>query len=452
MRSHISRRQFIHATAGAVCAVGAGCGRRDDTPKPTARKRSPNDKLNIACIGVGSQGYDNLMKCHSENVVALCDVDWGNVERVSHYRIPPIPRFTDYRVMLEKMPEIEAVIVATPNHSHAHIAYTAMQHGKHVYVEKPLTHTVAEAQLLMDTAAASGVVTQMGNQGHSADYVRRQVEMIRSGAIGAVREVHCWSFLPDWPQGMVAPLPEQPLPESMHWNLWINGAPMRPYNVGYAPEKWRGWWDFGGGALGDFGCHTLDPVYWALDLGDAPRYEIEVLKQEGQNPQTGPTASVIRYRFPERGNLPPVDVYWHDGGFLPERPAGIPADEILGSDEGGILYVGSEGWITAEEFGQEPRLLPAERQAAYTPPTPTLDRIAKNDHHQNWFAACKGLVEPSAPFSYSGPLTQMVNLGNIALQLNTKIAWDRDRFEILNNDAASRMLSREYREEFALPV
>ena len=281
----LSRRAFLAAATTTATLLPL----RVNAAKVVPRKLSPNEKLNIASIGCGGKGLGDIMNCKHENVVALCDVD---LERAGEafYRLPKAKQYHDYRKMLEEMPEIDALTISTPDHTHAPAAWMAMEFGKHVYVQKPLTHTVAEARFLTRLARETGVATQMGNQGQSGDGVRETCEMIWAGAIGTVREAHTWTDRPGvvWPQGIPNILEEKPVRPKLDWDLWIGCAPFRPYNIGYCPRRWRGWWDFGCGALGDMGCHNMNPSWAALHLGEAWTFTVECLEEEGNNEQTGP--------------------------------------------------------------------------------------------------------------------------------------------------------------------
>ena len=247
--------------------------------------------------------------------------------------------------------------------------------------------------------------------------------MIASGVIGQVREAHIWTDRPGavWPQAIPDVLPEEPIRENLEWNLWIGSAPMRPYNAGYCPRKWRGWWDFGCGALGDMGCHNINPAWCALHLAEAKHYSVEVVKQEGNNEQTGPSASVLRYAFPARGDLGAVEVFWYDGGLLPERPEGLPADETLGDGSNGSLFIGTDGVLTCSVHGGGARLLPAAKMNDYAMPAPTLPRIPEENHNRDWLDACKGGRTACSNFDYAVPLTEMVLLGNVALRLGHRV-------------------------------
>ena len=339
----------------------------------------------------------------------------------------------------------------------------AMKMGKHVYVQKPLTHTVAEARLLTLTAREMGVATQMGNQGHSGDGVRDLCEMIWSGAIGPIKEAHAWTHRPVWDnQGLAEPLPAQTAPENLDWDRWIGPAPTRPFNKGYAPHDWRAWLDFGGGALGDMACHILDPVFWALKLNEAPDYTVEVVEQRGRNDQTFPIMTTIKYTFAARAGMPEVDVYWYDGHWeengqtvynRPKRPEGVPADDVLGDEnKNGSFFVGESGIITTGEYGGESRLVPDEKMADYVRPAQTIPRIPGENPYQNWIDACKGGTPACSNFDYSGPLTEMVNFGNLSVVSGKKLRWDNKKGEVTNVRNAKEIVSKEYRKGWELPV
>lgn len=444
-----TRRTFLMGTlaTAAGCATGNRVG---------LRRVSLNERLNVAGIGVGGKGQGDIYECRSENIVALCDVDQRRAA-ATFERFPKAAVYSDFRVMLEKHPEIDAVTVSTPDHAHAYAALTAMSMGKHVYVQKPLTHNVYEARLLRDAARKYGVATQMGNQGHSGEGVRRCVEMVRSGVVGPIHEVHCWTDRPGvegrawWPQGVASPLEPQRIPEELDWDLWLNVAAERPYNKGYAPFNWRGWWDFGCGALGDMACHVMDPAMWALELG-APT-SVELISQEGNTAQSGPLKEIIRFEFPQRGALPPLALYWYDGGNKPPHPKGVPADEKLGSGSNGSYFVGRDGVITLDTYGENARLLPASRMADYTPPPQTIPRVAEmaadeiSDaaHRMDWIRACKSGDSAGSNFDYSGPFTETVLLGTIAARVPGKLKWDSDKMRFANSDAANGYVRRVYR-------
>ncbi len=453
----MTRRAFL--ASATTTAVLAGCATSKpvlNTARVVPRKISPNAKLNLACIGCGGMGKGDTMSCAGEkdlvNIVALCDVDDKSAEE-SFYKLPNAKRYKDYRKMLDEMDkEIDACTVSTPDHTHAPAAYTAMMKGKHVRVQKPLTHTIAEARLLATVAKQTGLVTAMGNQGHSGDGVRELCEFLWSGVIGDVKEAHIWTDRPIWPQGIEKPLAEKPVPATMDWDLWLGAAPVRPYNDGYAPFKWRGWWDFGCGAIGDMACHIMDPAFWSLHLGDATKYSVEVVKQEGMTKQTPPKRSIIKFEFPERntanGVMAPVTVYWYDGKLKPPRPEGIPADEVLGDDGNGSLFIGTKGVATSGTYGAKSRLLPAAKMQDYKRPDPTIPRVPGENPYLYWIKACINNTVAMSDFSYAGPLTEVANMGNVALLAGKKIEFDVASMKITNDKKANQYLTKEYRKGF----
>lgn len=417
---------------------------------------SANNKLNIAGVGVGGMGKSNLEKMESENIVALCDVDWSYAGGVFS-RYPNAKRFKDYRKMLDEMGrEIDAVVIATPDHTHAVIAMECMRRGKHVYVQKPLTKTVYEARMLTEAARRYNVVTQMGNQGHSGEGIRTICEWIWDGAIGQVREVHSWTNRPVWPQGMNRPKETMPVPESLDWDLFIGPAPFRPYHSAYHPWDWRAWVDFGTGALGDMACHIMDPIFWALKLkypisaqGSYVGNVVEKWRKIGVD-ETYPLGSVIHLEYPEREGMPAVKVHWYDGGLMPERPAELEGSRRMGDSDGGVLFVGDKGKLMCGCYGQRPELVPYSRMREYRRPEPTLPRISLS-HEMNWVDACKGNGEPSAPFDYSGPFTEMVLMGNLCLfRPGEKIVWNGDKMEVTNIPELNRYVNPPYREGWTL--
>ncbi len=452
-KHEITRRAFLATTTTSALAMGAWA-QQPNTARVVPRKLSPNETMNVAGIGVGGKGRDDILSFRRENVVALCDVDFEQAGEAV-YRCPDAKQYKDYRKMLEEMDkDIDACTISTPDHMHAPAAYMAMKMGKHVYVQKPMTHTVAEARLLAHTAHEMGVATQMGNQGHSGRGVREACEMIWTGAIGAVREAHVWTDRPSgrWAQGVMDALPEEPVPESLDWDLWIGAAPMRPYNKGYAPRRWRGWWDYGTGALGDMACHIMDPAFWALKLGEADTFKVSVEHLEGKSPQSCPIAVILKYRFPARGDMPPVDVYWYDNGLQPKRPEGVPEDEELGDGKNGSLFIGDDGILTSGEYGGKTRLLPASRMADYTMPDPILPRVDGSNHYRNWLDACKAGEPACSNFAYSGPFTEMVLVGSIASRLGETITWDVKAMRSTDNETANAFVSKTYRPGWELPV
>jgi predicted dehydrogenase len=422
---------------------------------------APSDKLNIACVGVGGMGKENLSRCTTENILALCDVDFGHAEKV-FAKYPDAKRYKDYRVMLDEQKDIDAVIVATPDHSHAVIAMAAMERKKHVYVQKPLTHSVHEARLLTEAARKHGVASQMGNQGHSGEGVRLLCEWVWDGAIGGIREAHAWTNRPVWPSGIEVDRPtEAPEPPpGLDWDLWLGPAHSRPYNPTYHPAKWRAWWDFGTGSLGDMGCHIIDPLFWALKLKYPVSVEANVSKYwhgffEETSPKNEmfPRSTIVRLKFPAREQMPEVDVTWWDGGLLPPRPPGLELDRRLGNKDGGILLIGETGAIMAGCYGESPRLVPESKMKAYKRPRRTMERIpdGPDGHEQDWIRACKGGRPATSNFEYSGPLSEMILMGNLAVRFPDRpLLWNGDAMEVTNDKDANAYVRREYREGWHL--
>lgn len=438
----VSRRVFL--TGSAVIVAGLASA----SEKTKKRRRiSPNDKLNIAGIGIGGRGKSNLEDLDGENIVALCDVDEGYAAK-TFAKYPKAKQYKDYRIMLEKQKDIDAVMVATPDHTHAIISMAAIKAGKHVYCEKPLTHTLFEARKLTEAAREMKVATQMGIQGHSHEGVRQICEWIQAGAIGPVREVHIWTDRPKgwWPQGVDRPQDTPTVPPTLDWDLWLGPAPTRPYNPAYHPFKWRGWWDFGCGAFGDMGCHLMDAPYWALDLGYPTSVEAS---STAVNSETGPVASMVHYYFPARSEKPPVKLTWYDGGLLPPRPEELPDGEPMGNENGGVIFVGDKGKILAsDENAKTPRLLPLSLAKEFPTPEKTIPRSP--GHHAEFIAACKGGQPAGANFDYSGPLTENVLLGNLAIRVGKKLHWDGPNMKCSNVPEANDLIQCAYREGWSL--
>ena len=442
--STINRRDFLsRASLAGIAATGA---------LSAARAQAPNDKLNIAAVGIGGMGGSNLRRLSGENIVALCDVD-DLYAAEAFAAFPEAKRYKDYREMLSAQSDIDAVLIATPDHTHAVIAMACMKAGMHVYCQKPLTHEVYEARRLAEAAKETGVVTQMGIQGHSGEGIRLVREWIQAGAIGEVREVDAWCSLTYYPWGHAGwssprgTRPEEipPVPDTLDWNLWLGPAPERPYHPCYHPLTWRSWWDFGCGMMGDRGAHTFDPIFWALDLGQPVTVEGNATDL---NDETHPIACLVRYEFPARGSMPPVTLTWYDG-LRPPRPTEIGSDDILGNSEGGALFKGSEGLLTCGVYGEEPRLLPGSRMKDFTPPAPSIPRV-EGTHEDDWLRAIKSGGKAGADFSYSGPLTEVCLLGNIAKRMGTKLEWDPAAMQFPNLPEANQYIRREYRDGWVL--
>ncbi len=433
----LSRRKFIGMAATGAAAFHIVPGYAVGGLGHTA----PSDKLNIAGIGVGGIGRRDLGKITGQNIVALCDVD-QNYAAKTYKDYPNAKVYKDYRKMLEQK-DIDAVLIATPDHSHAIIGTAAMRKGKHVFIQKPLAHSVYETRILTETARKYKVATQMGNQGNSSESVRQICEWIWDGAIGDIKEVHAWTNRPIWPQGIERPVEKMKVPKTLDWDLWIGPAAMRPYHSAYTPWNWRAWWDFGTGALGDMGCHILDPVFQALKL----KYPTSVQGSSSQvNTESAPIASKIKYEFPARENMPklampPVDLYWYDGGLKPDRPEDLDEGIPMGDGNGGALFIGTKGKIACGLFGDNHIMFPRELRENYTNPSKTIRRITDgtNGHWNDWVRACKespeNRVETSSNFEYSGPLSESVVMGNLAIrlqELNKKLKWDGENMRITN--------------------
>jgi predicted dehydrogenase len=349
--------------------------------------------------------------------------------------------------MLELEKTLDAVIVTTPDHTHAPAAVMAMKLGRHVYCEKPLARTIHEVRVMRDTAAKHDVVTQMGNQGHSFDSTRRVVEIVQGGGIGAVREVHVWTDRPIWPQGIARPKDTPPVPAGVDWDLWLGPAPQRPYHPAYIPFNWRGWWDFGTGALGDMGCHNMDTAYWALKLGLPSEIEAQ---SEGGNAETFPKWSVIKYEFPARGSLPPVRFTWYDGGKMPARElfegAQFRNNEL---PKNGTIIVGGKGRIVTRDWNANNfMILPQEKFEDFKGPSETIART--ESHYKEWNRACKGGPPTLSDFEYAAALTETALLGNIAVRCGKRIEWDADAMKAKGCPEADALIRPTYRPGWSL--
>ncbi len=461
----VSRRKFLSAAATATAGITvlpskviAGFG-----------YKPPSDKLNIAGIGVGGKGFSNLRYMESENIVALCDVDWEYAERNAFKRWPKAKKYMDYREMFEQQKDINAVMIATPDHSHALPAVLAMRQGIHVFVQKPLAHSVYESRVLRETALRYGVATQMGNQGNSDEGIRQICEWIWAGAIGEVHHVDTWTNRPIWPQGLLTPEKSKRIPKTLNWDLFVGPAKWREYNSVYHPWNWRGWWDFGTGALGDMGCHIIDPVFKSLMLEYPSSVEAS---STSFNNDSLPNAEFVRFEFPRRDNLPkvampPVSVNWYDGGFLPPRPDELKVGEQMGDESGGCIFYGTKGKIMCGTYAKNPSLLPTSEMEHFEQPKKSIRRITnamEGGHELDWIRACKedknSRLEASSNFNYAGFLNETVVMGVLAVRLqslNRKLLWDgvnmkftnispsdnlkvltKDEFEIINGDPKFR--------------
>lgn len=406
---------------------------------------APSNKLNIAGIGVGNQGHGNINACRRENVIALCDVDHKFAARAFKDN-PDAKRYKDYRVMLDELKDIDAVLIATPDHTHASIAMAAMKRGKHVFCQKPLTHDISESRILAKAAKKYDVVTQMGIQGHASEGIRLITEWIQDGAIGTVREVDAWCSLMYSPPGHAwwssilqeRPKEGQPIPEGLDWDSWIGPSEMRPYHRCYHPSSWRCWWDFGCGMMGDRGAHTLDPVYSSLKLGYPDSVEGSGIV--GGNDDVHPDKAKVVFKFPVRDGFPPLTINWYEGQE-PPRPEGLEEGRRF-PREGGSLFKGDKGMIWAGVYGNSPRLIPESAMKAYKVPPKTLPRV-RGGIIGDWIGSIKEGRKADADFSYSGPLTEVALLGNLAKRFpNKELKWDGRKMKVTNHKEANEWVQR----------
>ena len=438
----LDRREFVKTSTAAAAAFSI-------IPSRVLGNQAPSNKINIAAIGAGGKGRTNITRSSSQNLIAFADVDDERAAK-TYQEFPGVPTFRDFRKMLDKHEkDIDAVLISTPDHMHAYAAMECMRRGKHVYVEKPLTHDVFEARKMTEAANKYGVITQMGNQGHSGEGIRQICEWIWAGVIGEVREAHAWTNRPLWPQGFKEPAPKEPVPGHLSWDLWLGTAPWREYNKAYVPWNWRGWWDYGTGALGDMACHIVDPIFWALKL----KYPVSVVgSSTPTTDQSFPWGSVIRFEYPEREGLAPVKLSWWDGGMLPPRPDELEDDRILGDRDGGCLFVGSKGKIMCGCYGKDPCLLPEKTHKEFLAggvPEPTLPRIEGgiDAHQMDWINNIKAGTKPSSNFDYAGPLSESILMGNLSLKYQGQVLnWDGAAMKYTNNEEASKYVKRVYRE------
>lgn len=426
MSRNVTRRDFIKSTTAGAAAISTGIW----TGAAPAATRSVNEKLNIACVGTANRALADINGVNTENLVAFVDVDANFLGRISK-DYPGARLYSDYREMFDAEDEkIDAAVVATTDHHHAPATIRAIRKGLHVYCEKPLTHTVHEARVIAEAAKTHGVATQMGTQIHAENNYRRVVEIVQSGALGDVTEVHVWVGK-GWGGGERPEKGQQP-PENLNWDLWLGPAPARPFYPGvYHPGNWRRWWDFGQGTLGDMGCHYMDLPFWALKLRHPTT--IEAIGPE-VHPETCPLGLTVNYEFPSRGDLPPVKFTWYDGDMIPKEVRGqrVPAN--------GVMFVGTEGMMFAD-YGNY-KLFPADKFSSFTPPEQTIPPSI--GHHQEWIKACKDGSPTLCNFDYSGALTESVLLGNVAFRLGKKLEWDAANLKVTNAPEAASLIKKEY--------
>ena len=438
----ITRRRFLAAATTATVAFQIVPRHVLGGPGQTP----PSEKLNIAGVGIGGMGNGDIGAVASENIVALCDVDQRALDNNAK-RFPNAKLHRDFRKMLETQKDIDAVVVATPDHQHAIVSITAMKMGKHVHCQKPLTHSVYEARMMAKIAKEQKVATQMGNQGQAGESPRVIAELILSGAIGTVREIHAGSnrYPAISPRGIRRPQERPPVPEWMNWDLWLGPAPERPYHPTYHPFAWRGWWDFGTGCLGDIGCHQLSCVFKALKLGHP--ISVEASSSNNQCPpeianETAPVSSITRWEFPAEGERAPLSITWWDGGLKPPRPPEIQPNQGFANDDW-LMVVGDKGKIYGD------RIIPAARAKEIGTPPRVLARSP--GHYVEWIQACKGGAPAGSNFvDIAAHLTEVVLLGNIAIRSKAKLLWDGPNLRFTNYDDANQLINPPYRAGWSL--
>lgn len=448
-KSGLTRRQFLGTAASAAAGVMV-------VPRHVIGGRgytAPSDKLNIGGVAVGGKGFSDIQAASTENIIALCDVDDEKMagflgsdqhsdERKAMYA--KAAKYRDWRRMLDAEKSLDAITVSTPDHNHAVIAMAAMKMGKHVLIQKPLAHTIKEARRLAEEAQKRNLVTQMGNQGHSKEGARLICEWVWDGAIGDVTEVHVWTNRPIWPQGIDAPKEIPSVPPNLDWDIWLGPAPWRPYHPALTHFNWRGWWDYGTGALGDMGAHLIDQPFWALKLGHPLTVEASSSRY---TKDSFPVAEIVTYQFPARGTMPPVKMVWYDGGLMPPRPDILEKGRMMGDDGGGVLMVGAKGMIMCSTYGDNPRLLPEKLMQEYKRPEKSIPRSP--GIMEEWIAAIKAGKKSTTDIpEYSGALTEVMLLGNVALRFKdskTVLQWDPVKMEFPNLPEANPFVHKNYR-------
>ena len=453
----ISRRAFVGGAA-ATAAAFTVVPRRVLSRSPST---PPSEKITMAAVGVGDQGKRDLGRFLARadvRFLAVCDVDANNRNAARdtvnrEYNTRDCAAYNDFRELLAAEKDLDAVLAVVPDHSHAVVSMAALKAGKHVYCQKPFTHSVYEAHKLAEAARETKLATQLGTANQAGEGRRLVQEWIEDGAIGDVREVHIWSNRPFWPQGIDRPADTPPVPPTLDWDLWLGPAPYRSYHPAYLPLVFRGWWDFGTGALGDMGCYALDTVFRVLKLKHPTSVEAsgscfarKMWDRLEMNRETFPRASLVRWEFPAREKMPPVIVVWYDGGLKPPRPRELEADQPLGDE--GMYFAGEKGTMMTGFSGNEPRLIPDARMKAYRKPSERIPRSV--GHHTEWILACKGGEPAGANFEFSALVTKALLLGNVALRAGKKLDWDGPNIRVTNVPDANRYLHREYRSGWTL--
>ena len=444
----VSRRVFL-GTVAAGAMLAQGCGRfpsivpRDVLGGPG--HAPPSERINFGCVGCGGRGRTDIKGFASQNIIALCDVDEERAAK-AFKEYPDVPKYKDYREMLAMHPEIDAVMIATPDHTHANIALAAMEAGKHVFVEKPLARSIHEVRLLLKASRKHKVVTQMGIQGHAGEGARLTCEWIWAGAIGPVRELHYYTDRPIWPQGMDWPTEIMPIPRTLDWYNWLGPAPDRPYHASYLPFDWRGWWDYGAGALGDIACHAFDVAFWALDLGMPTRVSAET---SPVNAASAPEWSIATMEFPARGDMPPVTLRWHDGGKMIQRPAELEPGRALPDDMGQVI-IGEAGKIMADVYCKSPRVIPEQKMRKVLKSKPPKVLPRSPGHYEEFIRAVKGGAPPGANFEFACPMTEAVLLGNLAIRTGKEIRWDAEAMQAEGVPEADQYIKPEFRAGWGL--
>lgn len=455
----LSRRGFLGTALAAGALLGTaglgGCARSGGItilPRHVLGGRprylSPNEKINLAWVGIGGKGEGDVGGLSAHNFVAFCEVDKSRAAKTIEAH-PNVPIYADWREMLDRHAgQIDAVGISTPDHLHAPIAMEAMRRGKHVYVQKPMAHTVAEARAMTEMARKMGVVSMMGIQGHSSEGTRLVHEWIAQGKIGKVHEVKYWTNRPIWPQNIARPRGATPLPTDFNWDLWLGPAPWRPFvEEVYHPFAWRGWWDFGCGALGDIGCHAFTAAYWALNLGQPTSVYAE---SSGMTADSAPAWSIVTYEFPARGEMPPVKLTWYDGDRKPERPKELEEGRELPDEIGGQLILGDDGAIMADTYCNSPRIIPEARMKEVMSSKPEKTLRRSPGHYEEFIQAIQGDHKPGPDFDFSGPMTEVVLLGNLAVRLGREVQWDGVKMQVKNDPEANALLTKKYRKGFEI--